>query len=44
MGCSCKGSTKFAVTMPNGTTKIVSTTVERDSLVSRGGTYKTITK
>lgn len=38
--CACRSTEKYTVTMPNGTKRIVHTQVERDSLVSRGGTYR----
>jgi hypothetical protein len=40
MACACRTIEKYAVTMPNGTKRVVSTKVERDSLIARGGTYR----
>lgn len=38
--CACRSTTKYTVTMPNGTKQVVRTEVERDALISRGGTYR----
>lgn len=41
--CACRTIEKYTVTMPNGVKQVVKTTVERDALVARGGTYRKTT-
>jgi hypothetical protein len=42
MACACKSGEKYLVTKKDQSTVTVSTRVERDALVRRGATYKTI--